>query len=284
MHITMGRVMALLVLTALLSTVLAKEKSLYFLNKPESIASKQKLAQLSVKAGERTRVFLHYLNTSKYTMQFSLKTSQKTVGVIGFKYSPSPSVAGSSAALDFFNNLNNPKEIAIQHSWRPGQTISGIIEFNSTKDITIECKTGEIVNPKTNVTKTNEIESIYTVDLKDKSEKLRFGGLGDGVNKGQYGLAHKVNLSNKSSQHKSVIIYASPRAGNAILTWGVDGKFTNTPVIQAKSKYRLAAFKLAPGESMQFVTMPVGGMSYPVELEFEPRAIGISEKPTASLL
>lgn len=275
-------VITLIVFMATLSTVWAQTKSLYFLNKPESIATKQRLAQLSVQAGEQVRIFLHYRNSGKNTMYFEFKSNQPVLGVVGFSFHGSPSIAGSQAALQFFQSSTVLRDINITHKWKPGQTISGIIEFTAVQNIQINCRTGDVVNPKTSIGVMDKIESMFSVDVNNNPVKIRFGGSGPDSNKGEYGVKQNFTVKNTSTNTKSIIVYVSPRAGKAVVTWGVDGKYHNTPMIPAKGKYRLATFTLRPGQSLCLTTMPAGGIAYPVELEFVPRITGTYENVSVS--
>lgn len=270
-------VITLMVFMAALSTVWAQTKSLYFLNTPESIATKQRLAQFDVQAGEQVRIFLHYKNSGGKTMEFEFKSSQPVLGVVGFSFSGSPGIAGSEAALEFFQSALMLRDININHKWLPGQTISGIIEFTATKDTQISCKTGDTINPKTSIGVLDSLESLFSANIENQPVKIRFGGLGPNANRGQYGVTQRVTVTNTSKATKSVVIYASPRGGKAVVTWGVNGIYHNTPMIPAKGKYRLATFTLRPGRSLCLTTMPAGGIAYPVELEFVPRITGTYE-------
>jgi hypothetical protein len=251
--------------------VWAQTKSLYFLNKPESIATTQRLAQFEVRSGKQVRIFFHYKNSGRKTMEFEFKSSQPILGIVGFSFNGSPGLAGSQAVLEFFQNYKVLREVNINHQWLPGQTISGVIEFTAAKDVQIECKTGNTVNPKTIIGIMDSTESVFSEKIEDHPVKIRFGGLGPSANIGQYGVIQKVTVTNASKTTKSVVIYASPRGGKAVVTWGVNGIYHNTPMIPAKGKYRLATFTLRPGQSLYLTTMPAGGMAYPVELEFVPR-------------
>lgn len=269
-------VITLLVFMATLSTVWAQTKSLYFLNKPESIATKQRLANLNVKAGQRVRIFLHYMNAGKRTMQFELKSDKPVLGIVGFSFNISPGIAGSRAALAFFQSAATPRDINISHKWPAGQTISGIIEFTATQDTQINCQTGDTINPKTSIGIMDIMESLFVADIQNTPVKIRFGGNGPKTNLGQYGVKQHITVTNTSKISKNIVVYASPRAGRAVITWGVNGRYHNTPMIAAKSKYRLATFTLRPGQSVRLTTMPAGGFAYPVEMEFAPRTIGIA--------
>lgn len=275
-------VIALMVFMATLSTVWAQTKSLYFLNKPESIATKQRLAQFNVQAGEQVRIFLHYKNSGRKTMQFEFKSSQPVLGVVGFSFSAIPGIAGSQAALAFFRNTLILQNINIIHKWIPGQTISGIIEFTAKNTMQINCETGATINPKTRIGTMGIIESSLLSNIQDEPVKIRFGGDGPAINRGPYGVTHHITIINTSKTTKKIIVYANPRASEAVITWGVSGIYHNTPMIPVKVKYRLAAFKLKPWESLRFTTMPAGGFAYPVELEFVPRTIGIDGNASES--
>lgn len=270
-------VITLMVFMAALSTVWAQTKSLYFLNTPESIATKQRLAKFDVPAGEQVRIFLHYKNSGGKTMEFEFKSSQPVLGIVGFSFNGSPGIAGSEAALEFFQNALMLRDININHRWLPGQTISGIIEFVAIKDTQIICKTGDTINPKTSIGILDSLESLFSANIENQPVKIRFGGTGPSANRGQYGVTQRVTVTNTSKATKSVVIYASPRGGKAVVTWGVNGIYHNTPMIPAKGKYRLATFTLKQGQSLCLTTMPAGGMAYPVELEFVPRITGTYE-------
>jgi hypothetical protein len=273
-----------MVFMAALSTVWAQTKSLYFLNKPESIATTQRLAQLSVQAGEHVRIFLHYRNAGRKTMQFKLSSNQPILGVVGFAFHESPGIAGSNAALEFFQSALILRNIEIKHKWLPGQTISGIIEFTAVKDMQINCQTGDTINPQTRIGVTSTMEAFWSANIQNTPVKIRFGGDGPQSNRGPYGVKQHITINNTSDKPQNIIVYASPRAGKAVVTWGVNGTYHNTPMIPAKGRYRLATFTLRPSQSLRLTTMPAGGMAYPVELEFVPRTVETVENVNAPSL
>lgn len=270
-------VITLMVLMASLSTVWAQTKSLYFLNKPESIATPQRLAKFEVQSGEHVRVFLHYKNSGSKTMQFEFQSSKTILGSVGFAFNHSPGIAGSTAAIDFFQNELALQNINLKHKWIPGQTISGIIEFTARQNTQIICKTGDTLNPHTSIGVTHELEHAIKLEIQNTPVQIRFGGVGPRSNKGQYGVKQYITATNASTTTKRIIVYASPRAGRAVITWGVNGIYHNTPMLEAKSRHRLAAFTIKAGQSLQMTTMPAGGIAYPVEFEFAPQTIGNDE-------
>lgn len=256
------------------STAWTQTKKLYFLNKPESISTPQRLAKFNVKTREQARIFFHYKNSGTKTMQFKFKSNKPVLGIVGFSFSTSPGIAGAQAVLAFFKNTNSLHDVNINHKWLANQTISGIVEFTAIQDTQIECQTGDAINSKTRIGIMDTMESILSSSIQNEPVKIRFPGKGPEINLGLYGVKQYIIVTNTSKVSKDIVVYASPRASKAIITWGVNGIYHNTPMIPAKNRYRMAVFRLKPAQSLCITTMPAGGMAYPVEIEFVPRVIG----------
>ncbi len=91
---------------------------------------------------------------------------------------------------------------------------------------------------------------------------------------GDYGVEQSitVRIRNESRAARPVALYANPRGGKATGTFLIDGALVQAHALASFSKFKLWQETIAPGQfvTVNIVTMPEGGSSYPLRLIFAP--------------
>ncbi len=89
---------------------------------------------------------------------------------------------------------------------------------------------------------------------------------------GDYGVlqALRVVIVNSSRSAQAIALYANPRGGDATATFIIDNTLVQAHRLPAYSRYKVWQETIAPGtyRTLQITTMPEGGSSYPLRLEF----------------
>ena len=91
---------------------------------------------------------------------------------------------------------------------------------------------------------------------------------------GDYGVLQSfvVNVQNPTSSPQHIAIYENPRGGAATGTYIIDGTLVQSHRVPAYSRYKVRQY-VVPARGfvrVTIVTMPEGGSSYPLRLEFAP--------------
>jgi hypothetical protein len=89
---------------------------------------------------------------------------------------------------------------------------------------------------------------------------------------GDYGVEQSMNvvIVNMTRGPHSIALYANPRGGRATGTFLIDGTLVQAHGLPAFSRFKIWQDTIAPGtfQRVRVVTMPEGGSSYPLRLEF----------------
>lgn len=89
---------------------------------------------------------------------------------------------------------------------------------------------------------------------------------------GDYGVQQsiRVTIVNTSKFGQAIALYANPRGGAATGTFIIDNTLVQAHRLTAFSHFKIWQETIAPGtyRTLQIVTMPEGGSSYPLRLEF----------------
>ncbi|MGD1068419.1 MAG: pilus assembly protein N-terminal domain-containing protein [Vulcanimicrobiaceae bacterium] len=89
---------------------------------------------------------------------------------------------------------------------------------------------------------------------------------------GDYGVEQSMNVVvvNMTRGPRSIALYANPRGGRATGTFLIDGTLVQAHGLPAFSRFKIWQDTIAPGtfQRVRVVTMPEGGSSYPLRLEF----------------
>jgi len=89
---------------------------------------------------------------------------------------------------------------------------------------------------------------------------------------GDYGVQQSIRvvIVNTSRYGQAIALYANPRGGSATGTFLIDNTLVQAHRLPAFSKYKIWQETIAPGtyRTLQIVTFPEGGSSYPLRLIF----------------
>ncbi|RYG49697.1 hypothetical protein EON79_00490 [bacterium] len=102
------------------------------------------------------------------------------------------------------------------------------------------------------------------ISRSDKTKKLD----------GNFGVIYniKADVENKTPDSTEIEVIFEASAGYSGALFVVDGTFVETPLLQPKAEYRIARFRLQPGESkkLDIFTIPLSGSSYPATVTVRP--------------
>ena len=91
---------------------------------------------------------------------------------------------------------------------------------------------------------------------------------------GNFGVIYdiKATAENPTSEAVNVELVYETSAGYSGGLFSVDGEIVRLPLMQSKAEAKLAVFKLEPGQSktINVITIPLSGSSYPVTLALRP--------------
>ena len=125
-----------------------------------------------------------------------------------------------------------------------------------------------------------EFFSEYTYVIGDTPLEIPIGQLplpnlreGEALS-GDYGVLQSVRVVvvNNSRFGQAIALYANPRGGAATGTFIIDDTIVQAHRLSAYSHYKIWQETIAPGtyRTLRITTMPEGGSSYPLRLEFAP--------------
>jgi hypothetical protein len=125
-----------------------------------------------------------------------------------------------------------------------------------------------------------EFFSEYTYVTGDQPLEIPIGQLplpnlrqGEALS-GDYGVMQSVRvvIVNPSRFGQAIALYANPRGGAATGTFIIDDTLVQAHRLSAYSHYKIWQETIAPGtyRTLRISTMPEGGSSYPLRLEFAP--------------
>jgi hypothetical protein len=125
-----------------------------------------------------------------------------------------------------------------------------------------------------------EFFSEYTYVTGDQPLEIPIGQLplpnlreGEALS-GDYGVMQslRVVIVNNSRFGQAIALYANPRGGAATGTFIIDDTIVQAHRLSAYSHYKIWQETIAPGtyRTLRIATMPEGGSSYPLRLEFAP--------------
>jgi len=244
---------------------------IYFLNVPETIKKPGVLMSQKINPLERSRIFWHYKNATGRSQLFELSAD----GIAkhyraGFHVSSVPANAGTEGMMNFQRFLPSitGQRISIK-AWVPsGYTISGVAEGVWDKASNLVAKLG--AGP--------EVDGIAKIISQHLflEEKIIFSAAQQGVFRvgesrpghipGNYGSTIRLWARYYGPIRKKARISFSPRGGNAVLIYRLDGRLVRTSKARAKSDYFLFYKWLNPDESFYIDVYPIGGFNYPLEL------------------
>ena len=239
--------------------------TLIFLNQPESVYHTGVLGRIEVTAGEHYRVFFHYVNKTKTKQIFQITGPlQQTVGGTSVQEFPGP--AGSAAAALLLDQM--PASFPIKTMVMVGQTVSGVIDGIASKNGSVIAQLGASTKM---INGSKVVLSPYVwqnVEVNNSLPSVAFS-LGQDIAPifGSYGAMFHFEVTNPSKHTQKVTITFSPRGGDMILAYQLQGHTHTSPMIAGRHIGVLFSGKLHPGDKLNFNTVNAGGWNFPVRFE-----------------
>ena len=252
------------------SMSLQNEKTEFiYLNNPETLKTTGILHQKKYSQNTNVRYFFHFKNGTKSTQKFYIKSN---FVIKDLKYSYNihrrPEFAGAKSTLDFMKSEYKNDTVNLSINLKPNETISGMMDGKIIKDDNILFQFG---NEKSNIRAVDYYQTKYqhnvNLDLKQNSStKYRLGENIPNTVKGQYGNDININIIPKES---GILLFKfSPRGGEGLLVFENRGKIYKTNLKAAYNKYEVMLVYVEKDKVEKFKFIPLGGLNYPIELDF----------------
>lgn len=261
----------ILLKTTMLSFYLITSSKPYFvyLNSPETLTKpgiihKQKFTQDS-----NIRYFYHFKNGTDEKKKFSITTKETVKNVKKGSYSDLyPEKAGAKAAENFLKSTPSNMKLNFSSILKPEETISGIIEGDFQKNDTIMYAFG---NSNEKIDSLVSIQDKFKHDFSmfidyEKPSKFRLGQNIENTVKGQYGNDIVLNVTPKNSGILKLTF--SPRGGHGLVVYENRNKVFCSDIKSAGKKSNTMVLYVEKNKKETFKFMPLGGVNYPIELEF----------------
>ena len=252
------------------SMSLQNEKTEFiYLNNPETLKTTGILHQKKYSQNTNVRYFFHFKNGTKSTQKFYIKSN---FVIKDLKYSYNihrrPEFAGAKSTLDFMKSEYKNDTVNLSIDLKPNETISGMMDGKIIKDDNILFQFG---NEKSNIRAVDYYQTKYqhnvNLDLKQNSStKYRLGENIPNTVKGQYG--NDININIKPKESGILSFKFSPRGGEGLLVFENRGKIYKTNLKAAYNKYEVMLVYVEKDKVETFKFIPLGGLNYPIELDF----------------
>lgn len=252
------------------SMSLQNEKTEFiYLNNPETLKTTGILHQKKYSQNTNVRYFFHFKNGTKSTQKFYIKSN---FVIKDLKYSYNihrrPEFAGAKSTLDFMKSEYKNDTVNLSIDLKPNETISGMMDGKIIKDDNILFQFG---NEKSNIRAVDYYQTKYqhnvNLDLKQNSStKYRLGENIPNAVKGQYG--NDININIKPKESGILLFKFSPRGGEGLLVFENRGKIYKTNLKAAYNKYEVMLVYVEKDKVETFKFIPLGGLNYPIELDF----------------
>lgn len=257
------------VILALLVNTDKQNSYFIYLNNPETLQSKGILHKKTFPKDSHVRYFFHYKNGTDKSVKFNIKSDKPVKNLKkSINTHEMPEMAGAIAVKNFLNATESNKPINLCSNIEPDATISGIIEGNFTKGDTVQYYFGEMSN-SLNYYDIYQNNFDYNIDLNvSMNQKVNYK-LGSGIKntvKGQYGST--INLNITPSQTGILKMSFNPRGGHGLLVYSHKGKIFITKLLPAFKNYDAIMLSVEQGRKETFTFIPVGGLNYPINIEF----------------
>jgi len=261
----------ILIKATMVSLYLITSSKPYFiyLNSPETLKKPGIIHKQSFTKNSHIRYFYHFKNGTEEKKQFSVSTNNIVNNVKKGSYSDLyPEKAGAKAAENFIKSTPTNLKINFSSILKPEETISGIIEGDFQKNDTIIYKFGksdELMDSFVSIQDKYKHDIFMNVDY-NNSVKYR---LGENINnsvKGQYGNDIVLNITPKNSGILKMSF--SPRGGHGLVVYENRGKVFASDIKSTGKKVDSVVLFVEKDKKESFKFMPLGGVNYPIELEF----------------
>lgn len=240
-----------------------------YLNSPENLTKSGIIHKQNFSHDSNVRYFYHFKNGTDEKKKFSVTTKNIVKNVKKGSYSDKyPEKAGAKAAESFLKSTPVDMKLNFTSILKPEETISGIIEGQFQKNDTITYSFGQ---SKENLDSFVSIQDKYIHDILmnvdyEKPVKYRLGENVDNTVKGQYGNDIIINVTPKNSGILKLSF--SPRGGHGLVVYQNRNKVFYSEVKAAGKKANTVVLFVEKDKKESFKFMPLGGVNYPIELEF----------------
>ena len=243
---------------------------LLYLNNPETVKTSGILHQKKYTSNSKVRYFVHYKNGTDKNQKFFMTSDKKIKNLKkSFSSHTRPEYAGAQAVKNFFTNPTVYSTLNISSTLQPEETISGIFEGDIEKDTNVICKLGNennYINSLDVYQLDYEINKFLSLNLQQKTS-LKIGEIIDGKVDGQYGSHINVKIHPKET---GILKFSfSPRGGDGILVFMHRGIIHSTKLLPAKKTYDVVAVYVEKDKTETFTFIPLGGLNYPLRLDFQ---------------
>lgn len=261
----------------------ALPERLLFCNCPERLTRFGAYADAPLAAGRPYRVFYHFHNTTRRTAPLVVAlvgTEKKPVRAVVRKgvgdWCASPRSAGQTAMQRFLSAptvaYKGNGVVRFAAPLAPHHVASGVMTVRCAQDARLRIFFGDNrrVVPDARVVAADAPRRQVRVKLTAKNgpQYVRIGQPDAKMSPlldGAYGFLYDFQIT--APKGRTVHVTFSPRGGHAGLVATVNGKLINAPIAAPASVVPLASF-LMGNRPLRLVTLPFGGVFYPVEIAF----------------
>ena len=266
------------ILVSLFSAVQTTSNNFVYLNAPETLTSTGILHKKTFKENSNSRYFFHYKNGTDKKQTFDVKSNLE---VKNLKKSVNsdflPERAGAQTVKNFMLSSAKNNKVNITTQLMPDETISGIVEGTFLKNDTLTFRFGNSDKyiGALNIYQ-NKYDFDYTYQLSiNNSLQHKLGNRDDNFIPGQYG--QNINITILPKQKGIMKLAFSPRGGAGLLIFSHRGKIYSTKLMPARSNSNVIMISVEKDKAEKFTFIPVGGLNYPINLDFSLHNILLEE-------
>ena len=188
-----------------------------------------------------------------------------------------PERAGAQTIKNFMLSSAKSNKVNITTQLMPNETVSGIIEGTFLKNDTLIFKFGK---SDKYIGAFNIYQNKYDFDISyqlttNNSVQHKLGERGDNFIPGQYG--QNINITLLPKQTGIMKLSFSPRGGAGLLIFSHRGKIYSTKLMPARSNSNVIMISVEKDKAEKFTFIPVGGLNYPINLDFSLHNILLEE-------
>ena len=262
------------ILVSLFSAVQTTSNNFVYLNTPETLTSTGILHKKTFKENSNSRYFFGTNEKQNFDVKSNLevKNLKKSVNSDFL-----PERAGAQTVKNFMLSSAKSNKVNITTQLMPNETISGIIEGTFLKNDTLIFKFGK---SDKYIGAFNIYQNKYDFDFSyqlttNNSVQHKLGERGDNFIPGQYG--QNINITLLPKQTGIMKLSFSPRGGAGLLIFSHRGKIYSTKLMPARSNSNVIMISVEKDKAEKFTFIPVGGLNYPINLDFSLHNILLEE-------
>ncbi len=266
------------ILVSLFSAVQTSNNNFVYLNSPETLTSTGILHKKVFKENSNSRYFFHFKNGTDKKQEFSISTKSEVKNVKkSINTDLLPERAGAKTIENFMNCSQKNMKLNMTSVLEPEETVSGMIEGNFVKNDVLTFKFGITENllPTFNIYQnTYNFDFSYNLNI-GNSLIHKLGDRSDRYIPGQYG--QNINITIIPKQSGIMKLSFSPRGGAGLLIFSHRGKIYSTKLMPARNNYDVMMISVEKDKAEKFTFIPVGGLNYPINLDFTLQNILIED-------